>query len=266
MRPAAPDLRPHLDGSAPLRYVAIGDSLSEGVGDVPWPDGTPRGWADRLAGLLDSHVGSLEYANLAVRGYQAGQVRDRQLAAAVRLRPDVVTITAGMNDILRPRVDFAALERTLISLAEPFLDAEATVVFVPIPNVIGISPAGRLVNARRVRLNDIYWRMCDELGVVPLIDSAGTVFEDPRAWADDRLHLSALGHERLALCAADALGVGVEPDWQRSPDGSAPRRTARTEVEWLWRHATPWMGRRVRGRSSGDGRVAKRPTLGTVND
>lgn len=248
------------------RYVAIGDSLSEGVGDVPWPDGTPRGWTDRLAVILHRHLGSLAYANLAVRGYQAAQVRDTQLDAALALRPDVVTITAGMNDILRPRVDFARLETTLTSLAKPFVHTGARVVFVPIPDISGISPAGRLVNARRVRLNDIYWRLCDDLGVVPLIDSAGTVFEDQRAWDEDRLHLSALGHERLALCAAAALGVPVPAGWDLPPEGPAAPRTLRTEAAWWRRHATPWMTRRLRGRSSGDGRGAKRPDLCPVAD
>jgi lysophospholipase L1-like esterase len=245
------------------KYVAIGDSLSEGVGDTPWPDGTPRGWTDRLAELLTDHFGPIEYANLAVRGYKAGQVRALQLDAAVALAPDIVTITAGMNDILRPKVDFDELERTLAELVEPFQDVR--VMFVPIPDVSGISPAGRLVNSRRLRLNEIYQRLSDQLGVIPLIDTAGTVFEDARGWSDDRLHLSPLGHERLAMGAADALGVAVEPGWISPPDGSVPGRTLRTEAEWWWRHASPWIGRRIRGRSSGDGRSAKRPVLGPVD-
>lgn len=243
-----------------LRYVAIGDSLSEGVGDIPWPDGTPRGWTDRLAELLAAGHGSLEYANLAVRGYKAGQVRESQLDTVMALKPDIVTITAGMNDILRPRVDFDVLRSTLSDLARPFR-VGTKVLFVPIPNVTGISPAGRLVNARRVRLNDIYRELCEELGVLPLIGSAGTVFEDRRAWAIDRLHLSPLGHERLASAAATTLGLAVEPGWSEPPAGRAPSRTIRTEVEWWSRYATPWLSRRVRGRSSGDGRSAKRPTL-----
>lgn len=252
-------------GRAPgaLRYVAIGDSLSEGVGDTPWPDGTPRGWTDRLAGLLAEHAGSLTYANLAVRGYKASQVRAVQLDAAVAMAPDVVTITAGMNDILRPRVDFAALEEELVELVKPFEGAR--VVFVPIPDIRGVSPAGALINSRRLMLNAIYQELSDRSGVAPMVDTADTVFEDARAWSDDRLHLSPLGHERLALAAADALGVPVEPGWRSVPAGPAPARTIRTELGW-WRHyLAPWVARRLRGRSSGDGRVAKRPQLSPVD-
>ncbi|WP_193608249.1 SGNH/GDSL hydrolase family protein [Nocardioides lijunqiniae] len=250
--------------STTVTYVAIGDSLSEGVGDVPWPDGTARGWTDRLAGLLADHHASCDYANLAVRGYQAAQVRDRQLAAAVALAPDVVTITAGMNDILRPRVDFDALAATLTDLVLPFRAMGARVLFVPIPDITSISPAGRLTLPRRLRLNAIYQRLCDESGVVPLTSTTDTVFEDPRAWAEDRLHLSPLGHERLATGAAEALGLEVEPGWQSPPPGPPPQRTLRTEAAWWSQHATPWIGRRLRGRSSGDGRSAKRPVLTRV--
>jgi lysophospholipase L1-like esterase len=165
------------------RYVAIGDSLSEGVGDDPWPDGTPRGWTDRLAGLLKDHHGLVEYANLAVRGYKAGQVREFQLDAAAALAPDIVTITAGMNDILRPRVDFDVLRAALTELVVPWTATQAKVLIVPIPDVRGISPAGKLVNSLRLRLNDIYRQLSDELGVIPLVSTVGTVFEDSRAWA-----------------------------------------------------------------------------------
>ncbi|CAM4052588.1 SGNH/GDSL hydrolase family protein [Janibacter anophelis] len=85
-----------------MRYVAIGDSLTEGIGDDPWPDGTPRGWADRLAEMLAAHHGDVEYANLAVRGLRAQQVLESQVAPALAMEPDVVTLTAGMNDLLRP--------------------------------------------------------------------------------------------------------------------------------------------------------------------
>lgn len=130
-----------------MRYVAMGDSISEGVGDTPWPDGSAQGWTDRLAVLLDEQHGSVEYANLAVRGYQAGQVRDRQLAAALALAPDVVTITAGMNDILRPRVDFDELTAILSELVVSFTASGAQVLLVPVPDVTGISPAGKWLNA-----------------------------------------------------------------------------------------------------------------------
>lgn len=247
--------------SAALRYVAIGDSLSEGVGDDPWPDGTPRGWTDRLAELLARHHGGVDYANLAVRGYRSHQILDSQVEAALAMAPDVVTVTAGMNDLLRPRFDETAVRQTLVDIVAPFTVKGVRVGIVPIPDIRAVSPAGRLIARRRVALNAIYRHLADEHGMLPPAETAGTIFEDPRAWAEDRLHLSPLGHERLARAAADAFDVPGAAAWGRAPDGSPPRRTWRTEVTWARQHVTPWVGRRLTGRSSGDGRVAKQPTL-----
>ncbi|MGN7246954.1 SGNH/GDSL hydrolase family protein [Janibacter anophelis] len=242
-----------------MRYVAIGDSLTEGIGDDPWPDGTPRGWADRLAEMLAAHHGDVEYANLAVRGLRAQQVLESQIAPALAMEPDVVTLTAGMNDLLRPRLDPDVLRRTLVAIVRPFTTKGVRVAVVPIPDIRAVSPAGRLIARRRLVLNGIYQHLADEHGMLPPAMTTGTIFEDPRAWADDRLHLSALGHERLATGSAEAFGVPVAAGWERALDGAVPPRTWRTEATWARAHVGPWLGRRLTGRSSGDGRVAKRP-------
>lgn len=249
-----------------LRYVAIGDSLSEGVGDEPWPDGSPRGWTDRLAALLadDDPQRPVHYANLAIRGQRAAQVRETQLSAARRLEPDVVTLTAGMNDLLRPRIDFGRLRSDLFAMVSPFTEAGVAVMLVPIPDIVRVSPAGRLIDARRRRLNGLYQELVDECGVLPLTETKGSVFEDPRAWSSDRLHLCAMGHERLALAAASSFGCRVDPGFLDAPEGLPPRRTIRGEVTWLRNDVLPWVGRRLRGTSSGDGRSAKAPDLSPV--
>ncbi|GAA1953372.1 SGNH/GDSL hydrolase family protein [Brevibacterium antiquum] len=255
------------DPRLPLRYVAIGDSLSEGVGDEPWPDGSPRGWTDRLAALLTAHYGQdrpIHYANLAVRGYKTAQIVDTQVQTAIALRPSFVTLTAGMNDIMRPRVDFGALKSALAGIVEPLISAGAEVFVVPIPNIAGVSPAGRLINTRRLRLNAIYQHLVDTHRVLPLTDTTNSVFEDPRAWDEDRLHLAALGHERLACAAAAGFGLPIDFDFLGAPDGSVPPRTVSTEANWWWKHVRPWIYRRLTGKSSGDGRAAKRPDLGPI--
>lgn len=90
------------------RYVALGDSGTEGVGDQPHPDGSERGWADRLAEFLADANPQLLYANLAVRGSLAAQVREQQVAPALALEPDLITVVAGINDVIRPRLDLDA--------------------------------------------------------------------------------------------------------------------------------------------------------------
>ncbi len=244
-----------------LRYVAVGDSLSEGVGDEPWPDGTPRGWADRLAELLATHHGAVDYANLAVRGHRSVEILETQLVPALAMEPDVVTLTAGMNDILRPRLDVEQLRRRLVEIVTPFTTAGARVVVVPIPDISAVSPASRLLERRRLVLNDIYRYLAQHHGMEPPAETVGTVFEDRRAWDEDRLHLSALGHARLATGAAEALGLPTTADWTRPPDGAPPRRTVRTEITWARQYVGPWITRRLRGISTGDGITAKHPEL-----
>lgn len=248
----------------PLRYVAIGDSLSEGVGDEPWPDGTPRGWTDRLAELLADHYGRIEYANHAVRGYKTHQILTCQRDAALAQAPDYLTVTAGMNDLLRPRVDFETLRSDLIERVEPFHLRGIPIVIVPIPDLRRFAPVSRLVEHNRARLNSVYRELAASHGVRPITDTTGTVFEDPRAWADDHLHLSPLGHRRLAVAAADAFGVPDEGGWASPPDGPPPRLSVRTEARWAREHLVPWVNRRLRGASSGDGRAAKRPEPGLI--
>src|SRR5262245_39848376 len=71
-----------------VRLVAIGDSTVEGLED-PRPDGTYRGWADHLAGHLARRHEGLTYANLAIRGRLAREVRAEQLPPALEMSPDV---------------------------------------------------------------------------------------------------------------------------------------------------------------------------------
>ncbi|MGW5639452.1 SGNH/GDSL hydrolase family protein, partial [Streptomyces sp. NPDC003832] len=93
----------------PLRFVALGDSLSEGVGD-PVGDAW-RGWAALLAGGLAD--GPVAFTNLAVSGAQTRDVLERQLPAALALRPDVVSVLVGVNDTLRCTFDIQAVAARL---------------------------------------------------------------------------------------------------------------------------------------------------------
>lgn len=244
-----------------FRYVAIGDSISEGIGDTPWPDGTPRGWTDRLAEHLTRAHDGVEYANLAVRGSQAEGVRTGQLPGALSLRPHLTTISAGMNDLLRPRCDLARFQDNLHAMAAELMAVGSDVLLLAIPDVGKISPAGRLIASRRERYNAMLHAVADETGAAVLSPTGDSIFEDPRAWSDDRLHLSPLGHERLAAGAAATLGLDGHDGWSDIPQGGDIVQGLRAELRWFGTHVVPWIGRRVRGRSSGDGRDPKRPAL-----
>ncbi|MGL6236730.1 MAG: SGNH/GDSL hydrolase family protein [Segniliparus sp.] len=247
-----------------FRYVAVGDSHSEGVGDTPWPDGTPRGWTDRLAERLRELHGAVEYANLAVRGKKAREIRDGQLEAALKLSPDLATISAGFNDILRPKVDFEGLAETLDDLVGSLRRGGAVVLVPQAPDLSNLIPLAGYLRGRREQLNEIVVSAAARHGALAPYAPAGSVFEDPRAWSGDRLHLNALGHERYAWGAAEALGAVVEDGWADPLPGAVPSRGVLADLRWWGSFGGPWIGRRLRGRSSGDGRAAKRPVYSPV--
>lgn len=244
------------------RYVALGDSQSEGLGDVPLADGTPRGWADRLAGILAARYERVEYANLAVRGLKAGQVLERQLTPARALKPDLVSISAGVNDLLRPDFTVDRLRETLTGLVSPLTADGATVVLIPAPPIAHLMPLGRwtgAVNQRLEEMNGLLAELAREPRVVVPENLTVELFGDARMWSPDRLHLSETGHDRLARGVALALGGTADPGWDEPPAGPVPRRSLLTDARWWLGHGTPWVIRRIRGRSSSDGRTAKRP-------
>jgi lysophospholipase L1-like esterase len=249
-------------------FVALGDSFSEGVGD-PWPDSSAcRGWADRLAEILAEQTPGLRYANLAIRGKMLAQVLDEQVPAAAAMRADLVSIAAGGNDLLRPRVDPD-------QLAEPFNRAieQLTAVGSRVVIFAGFNPSLfpliRMIR-RRAAIFNAHLRAIARQHDCLLVDLwAMRVLSDQRMWCDDRLHLSPEGHRRVALRTAEELGVPVEASW-REPLPLVPRdggavpawlAARRLDAEWARGYAAPWVRRRLTGVSSGDGMTPKRPDL-----
>lgn len=252
------------------RYVALGDSQTEGLGDGDDVTGL-KGWADRLAEHLAAANPRLQYANLAVRGRLAGQVHAGQLAPALALRPDLATVVAGVNDVMRPKFDAAEVVGHLEAMFAALADTGAQVVTVTFPDIGKVAPLARPLRPRVYALNAGIRAAAARHGAVVVETAEHDFAVDPRVWTADRLHLSPLGHGRFAAAAAHTLGLpGVDDAWARplplrAEPAFAGWRTARAELHWVAAHLGPWIGRRLRGRSSGDGRTAKRPQLTAVN-
>ncbi|WP_149180151.1 SGNH/GDSL hydrolase family protein [Streptomyces sp. TRM49041] len=246
-----------------LRYVALGDSQTEGLGDGDDTTGL-RGWADRLAEHLARHSPGLRYANLAVRGRLAAQVHAEQLAPALELRPDLATVVVGVNDLLRPRFDADAVAGHLEAMFAALTARGARVATLTFPDLARITPLARPLAPRVTALNDRVRRAAHRHGVTVAETAHHPVVTDARLWTPDRLHASPLGHRRIAAAMAHALGLpGSDDSWTRPP--AAPEAPAPADVlgelRWAAAYLGPWLGRRLRGRSSGDGRTAKRPHL-----
>ena len=249
-------------------FVAIGDSFTEGLND-PAPGGGFRGWADLVAGALSGPNPGFRYANLAIRGKLLGQIVAEQLPRAVELAPDLVSLAAGGNDILRG-ADVDELAATFESAVAKLQAAGCRVLtftgFDP-----RMFPVIRLLRGR-IAAYDMHLRgIADSCGC-DLVDLwSMPALKDTRAWSADRLHLTTDGHRQVARRACEVLGIPAGEDWRvplppaRRPP-ARPRRSAwlvarRQDARWAREYAGPWVRRRLRGTSSGDSVPPKRPDL-----
>lgn len=246
------------------RYVAIGDSSTEGLDD---PDGRGhyRGWANRLAERIAAAQGSLLYANLAVRGRTTRQIRETQLEPALAMRPDLVTLFCGTNDVVRPRFNAARVAADVETMQRACIAQGATVLGFTLPSLSEVMPLARPLARRVAALNEALRAASASSGAIMVDFAAHRVGSDPRLWSDDRLHANSEGHARIAAALAWVLGMpGTDESWAL-PLPDVPKRglgdTMAAEWRWARRHFLPWVGRHMRGRSSGDNITAKRPTL-----
>ncbi|MGK5627526.1 SGNH/GDSL hydrolase family protein [Streptomyces sp. URMC 123] len=235
--------------------VAVGDSFTEGMSDLR-PDGTYRGWADLLAARLAARTPGFRYANLAVRGKLIGQIVDEQVGPAAALGADVVTLVGGLNDVLRPKCDVARVCDRLEEAVERLAPSCRQLVLMRSPARRG--PVATRFLPRMERLFGHVDDLAARHGAVVVDLFGAPVLGDPRLWADDRLHLNAEGHRRVAEAVWQALGLAPEEDWPAPlPDAVPPVWYARraADLRFARRHLLPWIGRRLTGRSSGDGRT-----------
>lgn len=254
------------------RFVALGDSTTEGLDD-PYPsapgiDPVFRGWADRLAERLAADNPQLAYANLAVRGRLIAQIEEQQLGPALAMRPDIASVVGGVNDVLRPKFDLDVVAGHLQRIAAALRGEGSEVLLMTLPDLSSSMRVARIVSGRLLAFNDAIRGVASDTGAT-LVDMAAelTVY-DPRGWSPDRLHANGVGHEYLMWGAGKALGL---PEAAERLDElkahAAPveqlglLRQIVSESTWVWQHLGPWIMRRVRGVSSGDGISAKRPEM-----
>ena len=258
-----------------VRFVALGDSLTEGVGD-PVGEGW-RGWAALLADGLTGETGDarraggdegaeggeeaeggagtgspvtgVEFTNLAVSGAQTRDVVERQLPVGLALRPDVVSVVVGVNDTLRCTFDIQAVAARLDTVYRAFAEQGAVLLTACLPDPggsLGLPGALARPLARRQRAVDaVVHALSERYGAVHLHASEGAWTTDRAMWSADRLHPGERGHRQLALrfhalLAEAGLATGPAP----SPEPEFPRPTASASLWWLATAGTGWVARR----------------------
>ena len=249
------------------RYVAIGDSSTEGLND---PDGKGgyQGWSRRLAARIAGVQGGLLYANYGVRGLTTREILDQQLAPAAAMKPDLVTMFSGTNDVLRSRMDARSIERDIEHMQRTFIENGATVLTFTLPDLTPIMPMARWIAPRIHAMNDAVRAASARTGAKLLDFAQYLVGTDPRLWHEDRIHANALGHARIAAALAYALEL---PDSDDSWSVDMPPLVAAgvgskvaAEVRWMWRYLMPWIGSGMCARFIGEKSRTGQPSLEPV--
>ncbi|MYV54825.1 SGNH/GDSL hydrolase family protein [Streptomyces sp. SID3212] len=241
--------------------VAVGDSFTEGMSDL-LPDGSYRGWADLLAARFAARDPRFRYANLAVRGKLIGQIVEEQVEVAAAMSADVVTLVGGLNDTLRPKCDMGRVRGLLEEAVEKLTPSCKQLVLMRSPGRNG--PVMERFRPRMEELFGFVDELAERHGALVVDLYGAPALGDQRMWDVDRLHLTAEGHRRVAEAVWQTLGQAAEDDWRTELPAAVPVRwVARRsgDVRFARQYLGPWIMRRLTGRSTGDGRLPKRPEL-----
>jgi lysophospholipase L1-like esterase len=245
------------------RLIACGDSFTEGMCDEI-VDGQFRGWGDRVADVMAAQVPEFTYANLAVRGKLVHQVVADQIPIALSFvtGPEtVVSFHAGANDVLRPRYKPEIVLPLYAETVRKIAASGATVLlFTVIERSGGKGKTAELWAARFRLFNENVRAVGREVQAIIAEANDENLLIDRRFLAEDRLHLNPIGHDRVAQAMLEKLGLPFAPGWRTPlppPEGERRNLQGLTQVRWLVSFMLPWIWRRIRGKSSGDGRTSK---------
>ncbi len=262
-------VRPSATASAPgpwKRLVALGDSFTAGLGDPePRNPGGMRGWADRIAEELSAARDGFSYANLAISGLVLQQIVDQQLGPAIALKPDLITLSAGGNDLVFHRRDPDRLAVALDEAVAALAATGATVVIFTGPDWGETPVFGHIRGKVAVFNENIRTVAARHHGVIADLWTMRQL-SDPRMWDPDRLHFSPLGHHTIAGMVLDTLHVphGLQPLQPKPLPEPTWRQTRAGDLAWATHYLLPWMMQRVRPGGGDAPRTPKRPEAGPV--
>lgn len=245
------------------RFIACGDSFTEGMCDEII-GGQYRGWADRIADVMAHQSPEFTYANFAVRGKLIHQVAADQVPIALRYVTGPETLFsfhAGANDVLRPNykpeVALPLYTRTVRKIAA---SGATVLLFTVLERTDRTGKTADLWAARFAEFNKNVRAVAAEVGAIVADANEEGLLSDRRFLADDRLHLNVIGHDRVAQGILEKLGLPFDMTWReplpQATKLSRPKRY-KSNAKWIATFFLPWVWRRLRGKSSGDGRVGK---------
>ena len=228
--------------------------------------GNYRGWADRVADVMTQHHPDFTYANLAIRGKLVHQVVAEQIDAAIAqvTGPEtLISFHAGANDVIRPKYNPEIVLRLYADAVRRLAASGATILLFTVLERTGSTGRTAKMWEQRFReFNRNVRAVGDEVGAIIADANEEVAFDDRRFLAFDRLHLNSIGHDRVAQAILEILELPFDATWRNPlPPAKTQSKAWRSFVALMWfiTFALPWMWRRARGKSSGDGRSCKYP-------
>ena len=249
------------------RFIALGDSMTEGMSDEQI-NGLYRGWADRAADVMAQESPNFTYMNLAIRGKLLQQVIDDQIPLVkehVTGKDTLDSFHAGANDVIRPNYDpELAKPRYRKGVADLTATGATVMLFTVIDKVDGKGKVAEMWHERFKDFNEHIRATAKEYGAI-LMESKDVKFlADRRLLNKDRLHLNPEGHHRVAQGVLENLGLPFDAGYKIPLPPAKKENPIKKKIInalWIATFVIPWFIRRLRGKSSGDGRAAKYPTL-----
>ena len=184
-----------------MRYVALGDSYTFGVGVKPRDR-----WPNQLSRVLRPGTDLDVTANLALNGNTTNDVIRRQLPQLDELDPQFVSLLIGVNDIIQnvPEATYRANVGLILDAVLKRVPADRVVtVATPdytltphggdfVTNLADPSPEMAQQSAAIARYNDILRQESDSRGIafVDISTISDLVPEDPTLLTQDELHPS----------------------------------------------------------------------------
>lgn len=237
--------------------------MTEGMTDEVI-NGQYRGWADRIADVMAEQNSNFTYMNLAVRGKLIQQVIDDQLPKIdnfVEGKETLVSFHAGANDVIRPNYNPAITLPLYIEASKKVAATGCTLMlFTVMEKPTSKGKTGQIWESRFREFNKIVRHTAEITGAILIDWNDAPFLSDIRFLAKDRLHLNAEGHYRVAQGVLEKLELPYDSKWKNplpSADPVPKLKKIASDLRWILTFVLPWIWRRARGKSSGDGRKPK---------
>ncbi len=180
-----------------IKYVAIGDSLTAGVGSTSFENIL----AYQIAGGRKNQASSITLVNLARPGDTTREVIAHQLQSAIEENPDFISVLIGVNDI-HDFVSISEFEKNYSMILDRLSSetkAKITVINIPFigSNLLLYPPLNIYFNLKTRQYNSIIKKICQERNIkyVDLYSKSNLNQDSKYYYAADQFHPSDEGYK-----------------------------------------------------------------------